>query len=219
MAVGRWRHRHPAKKMVTMINDEDETARTTNLPELCQPGDGPDSSAAGDSAGDDAGRLRADLAAFQERHLRLQAEFENYRKRQQRDREALNRQAKERVLGELPGIVDNLERALQHAGAAGAAPETLAQGVDLVCKQLQEVLTRFGAEPIIALGATFDPHLHEAMSRVVTAGDPPDGTVVEEFRRGYLLDGKVLRPALVAVAKLADEEAAPVSGNDAPDKR
>jgi len=193
-----------------MINDEDETAPTINLPELCQSGDEAESSAAGDSAVDDAGRLRADLAAFQERHLRLQAEFENYRKRQQRDREALNRQAKERVLGELPGIVDNLERALQHASAAGAAPETLAQGVDLVCKQLQEVLTRFGAEPIIALGAMFDPHLHEAMARVVTAGAPPDGTVVEEYRRGYLLDGKVLRPALVAVAKLADEEAEPV---------
>ena len=193
-----------------MINDEDEPAPTTNLPELCQSGDDPDASADGDSVGDDADRLRADLAAFQERHLRLQAEFENYRKRQQRDREAHNRQAKERVLGELPGIVDNLERALQHASAAGAAPETLAEGVELVCKQLQEVLTRYGAKPILALGAMFDPHLHEAMARVVTAGDPPDGTVVEEYRRGYLLDGKVLRPALVAVAKLADEESEPI---------
>ena len=193
-----------------MINDEDEAAPATNLPELCLSGEEPDASADGDTIGDDADRLRADLAGFQERHLRLQAEFENYRKRQQRDREELNRQAKERVLGELPGIVDNLERALVHAGAAGAAPETLAQGVELVCKQLQEVLTRFGAEPICALGAMFDPRLHEAMARVVTAGDPPDGTVVEEYRRGYLLDGKVLRPALVAVAKLADEETEPV---------
>ena len=87
-----------------------------------------------------------------------------------------------------------------------AAPETLAQGVELVCKQLQEVLSRFGAEPIPALGAMFDPRLHEAMARVVSDGDPPDGVVVEEYRRGYLLDGKVLRPALVAVAKLADDE-------------
>ena len=192
-----------------MINDEDESAPITNLPEPCQSGDEPAESAGGDPAGDDADRLRADLAALQERHLRLQAEFENYRKRQQRDREEFNRQAKERVLVELPGIVDNLERALQHAGAAGAAPETLAQGVELVCKQLQEVLTRFGAEPISALGATFDPRLHEAMARVETTGDPPDGTVIEEYRRGYLLDGKVLRPALVAVAKLADEEPEP----------
>jgi len=190
-----------------MINDEDEPAPSTTPPELSQPGDEPDASAADDSSGDEVGQLRSDLAACQERHLRLQAEFENYRKRQQRDRGELNRQAKERVLSELPGIVDNLERALQHANVDGAAPETLAQGVELVCKQLQEVLTRFGAEPISALGAVFDPRLHEAMARVETSGDPPDGTVIEEYRRGYLLDGKVLRPALVSVAKLADEEA------------
>jgi molecular chaperone GrpE len=159
----------------------------------------------------DNDRLRAEIAACQDRLLRLQAEFDNYRKRQQRDREELNRQAKERVLKELPGVVDNLERALQHAGAAGAAPETLAQGVDLVCKQLQEVLARFGVEPIAAVGSLFDPRLHEAMARVETAGDPPDGTVIEEYRRGYLLDGKVLRPALVAVAKLADEPKQSVS--------
>jgi molecular chaperone GrpE len=190
-----------------MMCKDDGPAPADNLPEPCPPEVEPDLPAGGDGVADEADRLRADLAAFQERHLRLQAEFENYRKRQQRDREELNRKAKERVLSELPGIVDNLERALRHASAAGAAPETLAEGVELVCRQLQEVLTRFGAEPIAALGAMFDPHLHEAMARVETAGDPPDGTVIEEYRRGYLLDGKVLRPALVAVAKLADEDA------------
>jgi molecular chaperone GrpE len=188
-----------------MTDNDRECASADNLPEPCPPGEDP--GGAPEAAADETDQVRASLAACQERQLRLQAEFENYRKRQQRDREELNRQAKERVLVELPGIVDNLERALRHAGAAGAAPETLAQGVELVCKQLQEVLTRFGAEPIAALGAVFDPRLHEAMARVATAGDPPDGTVIEEYRRGYLLDGKVLRPALVAVAKLADEEA------------
>ena len=190
-----------------MTCKDDDPAPPDNLPESCPPGVEFEASASRDGAVDDFERLRADLAAFQERHLRLQAEFENYRKRQQRDREELNRKAKERVLAELPGIVDNLERALRHAGAAEAPPETLAEGVELVCRQLQEVLTRFGAEPIAALGTMFDPRLHEAMARVETAGDPPDGTVVEEYRRGYLLDGKVLRPALVAVAKLADEDA------------
>jgi molecular chaperone GrpE len=181
-----------------MSNDDEEAAPIHNLPETCA------SEEEAEAAGDDADRLRAELASCQDRNLRLQAEFENYRKRQQRDREELNRQAKERILAELPGIVDNLERALRHAGAAGAAPETLAQGVELVGKQLHEVLTRFGVEPICALGTVFDPRLHEAMARVETSGDPPDGTVIEEYRRGYLLDGKVLRPALVAVAKLAD---------------
>jgi molecular chaperone GrpE len=198
-----------------MSRDDDEPTPTENLPEACASDDVLDDPAGADAVaaacGDETERLRAEVAALQDRLLRLQAEFENYRKRQQRDRGELDRQAKERVLRELPGVVDNLERALQHAGAAGAAPESLAQGVELVCKQLQEVLTRFGAEPIVALGTMFDPRLHEAMARVETAGDPPDGTVIEEYRRGYLLDGKVLRPALVTVAKLSDEESEPAS--------
>jgi molecular chaperone GrpE len=185
-----------------MGSGETDQPQAGILPEACA------SSAASGSASDEGerDRLCGELAALQDRHLRLQAEFDNYRKRQQREREELNRQAKERILGELPAVVDNLERALRHAGAAGAAPETLAQGVELVGKQLQEVLTRFGVEPIAAIGSKFDPRLHEAMARIETAGDPPDGTVTEEYRRGYLLDGKVLRPALVAVAKLSEGE-------------
>jgi molecular chaperone GrpE len=149
---------------------------------------------------------RAELAALRDRHLRLQAEFDNYRKRQQRDREEAHRQAKERLLREIPDVLDNLERALRHAGAPDAAPESLAQGVELVSRQVREILARLGAEPMTALGVPFDPHRHEAMVRVPTAGDPPDGTVVEELRRGWLLDGRVLRPALVAVATLAARE-------------
>lgn len=194
-----------------MNRDDHEQSNSGNRPDADPSGEPLEAASGGDACGDEASRLRADLAAHQDRLLRLQAEFENFRKRQQRDREELNRQAKERVLAELPGVLDNLERALKHAGAPGAAPETLAQGVELVCKQLQEVLSRFGVEPIAALGGTFDPHLHEAMARVETAGDPPDGTVIEEYRRGYLLDGRVLRPALVAVAKLADGDGEPDS--------
>lgn len=173
------------------------------------PGEAPAAAGEPEPAASEADRLREEAAALRDRHLRLQAEFDNFRKRQQREREEVHRQAKERLLRELPGILDNLERALRHSSGADAPPESLAQGVELVARQIQELLARFGAEPIAALGAVFDPHLHEAMSRVETAGDPADGTVVEEYRRGWLLDGKVLRPALVAVAKLAGEEAEP----------
>lgn len=173
------------------------------------PGEAPAAAGEPEPAASETDRLREEAAALRDRHLRLQAEFDNFRKRQQREREEVHRQAKERLLRELPGILDNLERALRHSSGADAAPESLAQGVELVARQIQELLARFGAEPIAALGAVFDPHLHEAMSRVETAGDPADGTVVEEYRRGWLLDGKVLRPALVAVAKLAGEEAEP----------
>ncbi len=161
--------------------------------------------AAGEAAAPPGAEAANREAALQDRLLRLQAEFDNYRKRQQREREEANRQAKERVLREFPAVVDNLERALRHAGPEAAA-ETVLQGVELVLRQLREVLERFGVAPIEALGTPFDPNLHEAMARVDTSGDPPDGTVVEEFRRGYLLDGRVLRPALVAVAKLAGVE-------------
>jgi molecular chaperone GrpE len=171
------------------------------------PGAGPESAPVGGGAEtpSEVDALRAELSAVRDRHLRLQAEFDNYRKRQQREREEIHRQAKERLLREIPGVLDNLERALRHAGAPEATQESLTQGIDLVARQLQEILGRFGAEPMNALGAAFDPHRHEAMARVHTAGDPPDGTVVEEFRRGWLIDGRVLRPALVAVATQADE--------------
>lgn len=195
-----------------MSRDRNEQPPTENLPDLDGRDGAPETFGDQENGLDEAERLSAELADLRDRNLRLQAEFENYRKRQQRSREELNRQAKERVLAELPGVLDNLERALRHAGAAEAAPETLAQGVELVCKQLQEILTRFGVEPIAALGEAFDPHLHEAMARVETDGDPADGTVVEEYRKGYLLDGKVLRPALVAVAKVADQDAEAVEG-------
>ena len=190
-----------------MSTREDEEAGA----EVPAAGAAPSAAGPAAAAPSEAETLRAELAALRDRNLRLQAEFDNYRKRQQREREEIHRQAKERLLQEVPDVLDNLERALRHAGAPEAAPESLAQGVELVARQLQEILARFGVEPMNALGAIFDPHRHEAMARVPTAGDPPDGTVVEEFRRGWLIDGKVLRPALVAVATVADEGGAPGS--------
>lgn len=185
--------------------DDGKAGRVVPAPD---PGAGSEGAKADPAAAapSEAEALRAEVAALRDRHLRLQAEFDNYRKRQQRDREDAHRQAKERLLRELPDVLDNLERAQRHAGAPDAAPESLAQGVELVSRQLREILARFGAEPMTTLGAPFDPHRHEAMARVPTAGDPPDGTVVEELRRGWLLDGRVLRPALVAVAKLPEQE-------------
>jgi molecular chaperone GrpE len=186
-------------------HDDEKAGRGGPQPHAGAGGEGAPADAAG-APPPDADALRAELAAMRDRHLRLQAEFDNFRKRLQRDREDAHRQDKERLLRELPDVLDNLERAQRHAGAPDAEPESLAQGVELVSRQLREILARFGAEPMTALGAPFDPHRHEAMARVPTAGDPPDGTVVEELRRGWLLDGRVLRPALVAVASLPDQE-------------
>jgi molecular chaperone GrpE len=155
--------------------------------------------------------LETDLAAaaqeaatFKDNLLRLQAEFENYKKRQVKEREESRKSANERLLTVLLPVLDNLERALEHGGEGGSPEKTL-EGIHLVLKQFRESLSQFGVEVIEAEGALFDPHVHEAMSRVETDGDPPDGTVVEVYQRGYLLNGRILRAAMVGVAKLVDE--------------
>jgi molecular chaperone GrpE len=155
--------------------------------------------------------LEADLAAaaqeaaaLKDNLLRLQAEFENYKKRQVKEREESRKSANERLLTVLLPVLDNLERALEHGGEGGS-PEKMLEGIQLVLKQFRESLSQFGVEPIEAEGAPFDPHVHDAMSRVETDGDPPDGTVVEVYQRGYLLNGRILRAAMVGVAKLVDE--------------
>ena len=135
--------------------------------------------------------------------LRLQAEFDNYKKRQAREREESRKSANERILSAMLPVLDNLERALEHGEESGNSAKMI-EGVGLVLKQFRENLAQFGVEPIDAEGTAFDPHVHEAMSRVETDGDPPDGTVVEVYQKGYLLNGRVLRAAMVGVAKLVD---------------
>jgi len=155
--------------------------------------------------------LEADLAAaaheaaaFKDNLLRLQAEFENYKKRLVKEREESRKSANERLLTQLLPVLDNLERSLEHGGEGGSPEKTL-EGIQLVLKQFRESLSQFGVEAIEAEGVLFDPHVHDAMSRVETDGDPPDGTVVEVYQKGYLLNGRILRAAMVGVAKLVDE--------------
>lgn len=145
-----------------------------------------------------------EVSEYRENLIRLQAEFENYKKRQAKEREEGRKSANERLLKEFLPVLDNLERAVEHS-LGEADTDKMLQGVQLVLKQFRDGLSQFGVEPIEAEGALFDPHIHEAMSRVETEGDPPDGTVVEVYQKGYLLYGRVLRPAMVGVAKLVDE--------------
>jgi molecular chaperone GrpE len=150
---------------------------------------------------DEAGE---ELEACRDKLLRLQAEFENYKKRQVREREAYRRSANENLLRAMLPVLDNLERAVEH-GEESADIVQLLEGVQLVVKQMRESFLQFGVKPVDARGVSFDPHEHEAMSTVETDGDPADGTVVEVYQKGYLLHGRVLRPAMVAVAKMVDE--------------
>jgi molecular chaperone GrpE len=132
-------------------------------------------------------------------YLRERADLENFRKRSQREKEDAIRFANDRLLKEMIPILDNLERAMEHAGEE-AGGEGLLQGVDMTVNMFRKVLEDFGVKSIVAIGEAFDPSLHQAMGHVETDEYPPN-TVSAEFQKGYLLHDRLLRPSLVMVAK------------------
>jgi len=142
-------------------------------------------------------RVRAEAAEQHDRLLRTQAELQNVLKRHEKERLERSRYAGEALARDLLSVVDDLERALQHAGEESRA---LAAGVELVHKSLLGVLARHGIERIEAKGKPFDPSEHEAVAVVPTA-DADENTVIEEHRAGYRMGDRLLRPAMVAVAR------------------
>jgi len=148
--------------------------------------------------------LEGEIKAVQDRYLRLAAEFENYKKRAQKDQAEYAKYANERLLRELLPVLDNLQRALQHAQQSGGT-NGLIEGVELTCKQYLEVLSRFGVRPIPSEGQPFDPAVHQAVATVDPQGLAPN-TIVEEYEKGYYLHDRVLRPAIVTVAASGPDE-------------
>lgn len=142
-----------------------------------------------------------------DRYLRAMAEFDNARKRAVREREDLIRTANENLIRDLLPVLDNLDRALAAAKADPAAAAVVA-GVELIQRDLLRTLEKFNVATFSSVGAPFDPERHEAVARVPAAGQP-DMTVVGEIARGYLLNGRVLRPAMVTVAMAADSPPEP----------
>jgi len=136
---------------------------------------------------------------YYDRLLRKTAEFDNYRKRTDRERVQLSEAAAADLIEELLPIVDDMERALK-ADAGSEATEAIRRGVELIHKQLLETLRKRGVKPIESLGADFDPHFHQAVAHEPADGRR-EGEVVEEFSRGYMLGDRLLRPAMVKVAK------------------
>lgn len=131
--------------------------------------------------------------------LRKTAEFENYRKRVERERQTLADAAAASIIEELLPLVDDLERALK-AETGAESTEAYRRGVELIHKQLLDVLRKRGVRPIEALGAEFDPYYHQAVSHEHAEGRR-DNEIIEEFRRGYMLGDRLLRPSMVKVAK------------------
>jgi len=151
-----------------------------------------------DAQVDPVEELRRERDALQDRLLRTAAEFDNYRKRMERERRELADHVKADVLADVLPIVDNFERAMQ----AGGETEALRKGVELIHKQMLDFLRSRGITPIDALGADFDPNFHQAV--IHEASDAHrEGEVMEELQRGYVLGDRLLRPAMVKVAKTA----------------
>ena len=149
--------------------------------------------------------LRREVADLRDRSLRTLADFDNFRKRAERERQEFRRYALLEPLREFLPVADNLDRALQ----AGGSADDLKRGVEMIQRQMQELLRRFGAREVVADGEVFNPTLHEAVAR--TESDRVTvPTVTETLVRGYLLHDRLLRPAMVKVA-VPPEPAAPPS--------
>jgi len=147
----------------------------------------------------DIQKLIEERDGLQDRLLRRQAEFENYKKRVERERGELIQSASAELIRELLGVLDSFDLAVRNAASEGTAGEDMLRGLDLVYKQLLDTLGRFGLKVIEVKGQPFDPNFHQAIS-TVSSDKVPENTVVEEFRRGYTLNGKLLRAAMVAVS-------------------
>ena len=142
--------------------------------------------------------VRRERDALQDRLLRTAAEFDNYRKRMDRERRELSEYATSDVLLDILPIVDNFERALQ--SPTGADVEAFRRGIELIHKQMLDLLRKRGVTPIDALGADFDPNVHQAVVQE-PSDEYREGEVMQEFQRGYKLGDRLLRAAMVKVAK------------------
>jgi len=143
-------------------------------------------------------KAEEERAVLYEKLLRLSAEFDNFRKRTQRELERFKELANETIIKELLLILDNFERALK-AAEEGSSLETFVEGVKLIYRQFKETLKKFGVEEIEAEGMEFDPNVHEAVMQV--EDEEKDNVVVQEVQKGYKLKGKLIRPSKVVVAK------------------
>jgi len=172
--------------------------------EAGQDGSGLEESGSGESPGEADGDIlaqqltqeRAKAEDYFNRLARMQADFDNYRRRVAREREELVKYAGEQIITALLPVLDNLERALalRHDDVG-----KVYEGIEMISRQIREVLISEGLEDVPAVGAQFNPEIHEAVMRE-EGGGHPENTVIEELRKGYSLRGKTIRAAMVKVA-------------------
>ena len=193
--------------LVASIEEQEESSPEIEVEVTVDGDDAPpseDASASEDS--DDApADLSEEIAAWKDRHLRLAAEFDNFKRRTLKERQDLLNFGTEALMKELLATIDNLDRALGHVSQGGhenreedVDKEHLLEGVELTLRSLLQTLEKDGLKVVEAEGVEFDPAHHEAIRQVPSDEHPP-GTVVEVYQKGYMLKNRLLRPALVAV--------------------
>ena len=190
----------------TMSSTEETTGEVTTEGVSSQAHSTEDTS---ESTSENGGTPEEELQIFQDKYLRLAAEFENYKRRAQRDQSDSIRFGNESLLKNLLPIIDNLERAIQCAKDAGTSGPLL-EGVELTHKQFLETVGKVGVRQVSTTGHSFDPAIHQAVTQVESENVEPN-TVIEEFQKGYLLHDRILRPAMVSVAKEKSELTEPGS--------
>jgi molecular chaperone GrpE len=187
----------PKREEERVLIDEDR--RNESDSEVASGGPALVDSATGNETGlaTELAKARAEKEELMQTLVRRQADFENFKKRTERDRHEEARRGVERLIMDLIPVLDGFDRALQ--SHQDPSYEEYRKGILLVRKQLWDALVRHGVQKVDAAGKTFDPHVHQAIERVETA-DYPDGSIVEVFQDGYVFHGRVLRPAIVRVA-------------------
>jgi molecular chaperone GrpE len=188
---------------------EQEEAATGSVDSREAPVSEPGEEGPGDAAGEEVSldetlvQLRDEAAAAKDLAMRAQAEAQNVKRRAEQEVEKARKFALEQFTRELLPVVDNLERALEAAAGGGEGTRPIAEGVELTLKSFRDVMAKFNIEPVDPQGEPFDPNLHQAMSTVENNEVEPN-SVIAVIQKGYTLNGRLMRPAMVMVSKSGD---------------
>ncbi|MCY9760248.1 nucleotide exchange factor GrpE [Paenibacillus alvei] len=174
----------------------EDTSASENA--AAESGEGNTSSSEGAVEDAELAKAKAEAEEYQQRYLRAQADFDNFRRRTLKEKEDFAKYASAKLVTELLPVLDNFERALATEQASSEA-ESFIKGVDMIFRQLGQVLEQEGVKPMEAVGQPFNPEFHQAVMTVDT-DEYEEGVVVEELQKGYMLKNKVLRPAMVKVS-------------------
>ena len=183
-----------AEELSSSVSDQEASPSSFPSPESASQPDGSDDTAELDRVAAEAQEMRL-LAQ------RKQAEFENYRKRVERERAETIKYAAADLMRDILPVLDNLERAI--VASKSGSEEQLLEGVEIIRKQFHDALTKHGLLEVEAIAVPFDPHVHEAVGRVETS-EHPEGIVVEVLQKGYLYKDRLLRPSMVSVSQPAE---------------